>query len=78
MQVRASLCPGTFFVLEGLGFGCDLWSMQVEEILGQAGRSAIIELILATDMKQHFSLVSRLQVGLRAAALRMAGMQLKV
>ena len=36
--------------------------MQTDEILGHAGRAAIIELILATDMKQHFSLISRLQV----------------
>ena len=38
------------------------FEMQVEDILDNAGRSATIELILATDMKQHFSLVSRLQV----------------
>lgn len=37
--------------------------MQPNEILDQAGRAAIIELILATDMKAHFGLLARLQVG---------------
>lgn len=36
--------------------------LQTDEILGRAGRAAIIELILSTDMKQHFTLVSRIQV----------------
>lgn len=36
--------------------------MQLESELLQTLRSAMIDNILATDMKQHFSLVSRLQV----------------
>lgn len=35
--------------------------VQLEENLGQTMRATIIELILATDMKQHFALLSRLQ-----------------
>ena len=39
-----------------------LFCVQQETGLDTTMRSAIIELILGTDMKQHFTLVSRLQV----------------
>lgn len=37
--------------------------LQVAATFDQTMRTSIIELILATDMKQHFSLISRFKVG---------------